>query len=82
VPPLSFESWVFLASVAGAGVIGSLYGFACILERELSKIRLARRAKEVMEAHQRKLDAIARGEAEASLNGEELVLPIGDLLRR
>lgn len=78
---ITMESWVLLACVAGAGVLGCLYGFSCILDRELAKIRLARRAKEVMEAHQRKLDAIARGEAEAALSGEDLILPIGEIFR-
>ncbi len=79
---LTFESWVLLATVASLGALGFLYGFACILDRELAKIRLSRRAKEVMEAHQRKIEAIARGEAEAALAGEDLVLPIGEVLRR
>lgn len=79
---LTFESWVLLAATAGAGVLASLYGVSFLLERELEKIRLARRAREVMEAHKRKLDAIARGEAEVEITGEELTLPIGDAALR
>jgi hypothetical protein len=78
VAGFSFEAWTALGLTAAAGILGSLYGMSSILERELEKIRLQRKAREVLAAHQRKMDAIARGEIEAAMAGEELVLPIGE----
>ncbi|MGP1308810.1 MAG: hypothetical protein ACTS27_01275 [Phycisphaerales bacterium] len=73
---LTIEHWVVLGLTAAAGIIGALYGISCILQREIELARLRRRAREVMQAHERRLAAIARGEIEAALGGEELTLPI------
>lgn len=73
--PLS-EVWVVFVGVGAFGVIAALYGFAKILEHELERIRLQRRAKKVYEAYLRRLDAIARGEASA---GGAIVLTEEDL---
>src|SRR5690606_18460579 len=73
---LTPESWVIILAAGGAGLLGAAYGVASILERELEKVRLARRARLVMEAHRRRLDLIARGEADPAFAGELLDFPI------
>lgn len=78
VPSLS-EVWLVFAGVSAFGVLAALYGFGKILEHELARIRLERRAKIVYEAYLRRLDAIARGEANA---GDPLILPEEDLVPR
>lgn len=76
VDTLTPEAWIIIIAAAGSGLLGAAYGVSAILEREIAKIRLARRARLVMEAHRRKLDLIARGEAEAAFAGEDLAFPI------
>lgn len=71
---LSAEAWIVIAGAAAVGVIAALYGVSYLLERELAKIRLGRRAREVVAEHRRKAEAIARGEA--GLTGDDLVMPI------
>jgi hypothetical protein len=74
---LTAEAWIMIACAAAVGLLGSLYGVSFLLERELAKIRLGRRAREVAAEHRRKADAIARGESEDELAGDVLVMPIG-----
>ncbi len=73
---LTAEAWILIAAAAAVGVVGSLYGVSFLLDRELAKIRLARRAREVVEAHRRKAEAMARGDGGMALLSDDMGEPI------
>lgn len=76
--PFSPEIWILFAGIGAFGIVAILYGASCVLHHELSRIRLERNARLVYEEYLRRMDAIARGEAEVSSSGEILTLPLGD----